>query len=155
MLRFLSPLIGAFAALSVFAVAAPARAQDDLVRVESAYPAAQTLDRLSAAVEKAGATVFARIDHANGAESIGETLAPTQVLIFGNPKIGTAPIAAARTAGLDLPLRVLAYEDAEGKSWLVYRDPAAFAAAHSLPADHPNVKMMAGALGKLTAAAAR
>lgn len=130
-------------------LASPVRAAEDLVKLKSPHSAAETLDRLAAAVEKAGAKVFARIDHAKGADSIGEKLEPTQVLVFGNPKIGTAPIAASRTAGLDLPMRVLAYEEG-GQTFLVYRSPAAFAAAHGLPKDHPNVKKMTGALGKLT-----
>jgi uncharacterized protein (DUF302 family) len=128
---------------------APVHAADDLIKIESKHDVATTLDRLEAALGKAGATVFARIDHAKGAAGVGVDMAPNQALIFGNPKIGSEPIAASPTAGLDLPLRVVAFE-ADGKTWLVYRDPASFAAAHGLPADHPKVKMMTGALGKLT-----
>lgn len=130
----------------------PAHAAGDLIKLESKHNVATTLDRLETALGNAGATVFARIDHAKGAAGVGVDMAPNQALIFGNPKIGSEPIAASPTAGLDLPLRVVAYE-ADGKTWLVYRDPAAFAAAHGLPADHPKVQMMTGALKKLTGVA--
>ena len=125
----------------------------DLIKVESAHDVGTTLDRLSAAVEGAGAKVFARIEHAKGAQSVGMDLAPSATLIFGNPKLGTPAMQAGITMGLDLPLRVLAYE-ADGKTWLVYHDPADVAALHGLPADHPTVAKMQGALGKLTGKAA-
>lgn len=125
----------------------------DMIRVESAHDVATTLDRLSAAVEGAGAKVFARIEHAKGADSVGMELAPMAALIFGNPKLGTPALQAAPTMGADLPLRVLAYEDG-GKTWLVYHDPADVAALHGLPADHPVIAKMTGALGKLTGKAA-
>ena len=135
-------------------IAAPsALADDGLIRVESKHGAVATIDRLVSVLEKAGATIFARIDHAKGAAGVGVEMAPNQALIFGNPKIGSEPIVASPTAGLDLPLRVVAY-DQDGKTWLVYRDPAAFAAAHGLPADHPKIVMMSGVLKKVTGKAA-
>ena len=120
---------------------------------DSPHSVSDTLDRLSAAIEGAGATVFARIDHAKGAEMIGENLRPTSVLIFGNPKMGTPVMMAEQTAGIDLPLRVLAYEDEGGQTKLLWHDPADLAAAYGLPADHPVLAAMTGALGKLTDAA--
>lgn len=146
-------LISAVVAAAMIVAAPLAQAAGELIKLESKHDAATTLDRLEAAIGKAGATVFARIDHAKGAAGVGVEMAPNQALIFGNPKIGSEPIAASPTAGLDLPLRVVAYE-ADGKTWLVYRDPAAFAATHGLPADHPKIKMMTGALNKLTKKAA-
>lgn len=147
------PAIFAAAVAAVLLLAAPvAHAGGELIKLESKHDVATTLDRLEAALGKAGATVFARIDHAKGAEGVGVEMAPNQALIFGNPKIGSEPIAASPTAGLDLPLRVVAYE-ADGKTWLVYRDPKVFAATHGLPGDHPKVKMMTGALKKLTGVA--
>jgi uncharacterized protein (DUF302 family) len=149
---FIPTVFAAVIAVALLAAAPVAQAAGDLIKLESKHDVATTLDRLEAALGKAGATVFARVDHAKGAEGVGVAMAPNQALIFGNPKIGSEPIAASPTAGLDLPLRVVAYE-ADGKTWLVYRDPTAFAAAHGLPADHPKVKMMTGALKKLTGVA--
>lgn len=148
----LPALCAAVFAAALILASPVAQAADDLIKLESKHDVATTLDRLEAALGKAGATVFARIDHAKGAAGVGVDMAPNQALIFGNPKIGSEPIAASPTAGLDLPLRVVAYE-ADGKTWLVYRDPAVFAATHDLPTDHPKVKMMTGALKKLTAKA--
>jgi uncharacterized protein (DUF302 family) len=141
-------LAGAAAAVLV-ATAAPAA---DLVRVESPHGVAETVDRLAAAAEKAGATVFARVDHGAGAERVDQPIGASELLIFGNPALGTPVMAEAPTAGLDLPLRVLAHEG-PGGTVLVYRDPAALAEAHGLAPDHPAIGNMTAALAKLTAAA--
>ncbi|MEM7497841.1 MAG: DUF302 domain-containing protein [Pseudomonadota bacterium] len=125
----------------------------ELVTVSSPHSVADTIDRLAAAVEKAGAKVFARVDHGAGGESVGQPIGASQLLIFGNPKLGTPVMASSPTAGLDLPIRVLAYDGPDG-TVIVYRDPKAMAAAHGLTAEHPSIGKMTGALGKLTAAAA-
>ena len=125
----------------------------DMIKKSSPHPVAATVDRLAAAVEKAGAKVFARIDHAGGAAKVGQELRPTQMLMFGNPKLGTPAIQGAQTMGLDLPLRVVVWEDEEGKTWLAYHDPADIAALHDLPTDAPVIAKMQGALGKLTSLA--
>ena len=122
----------------------------DLIRKISPHSVSVTIDRLAAAVEGAGAKVFARVDHAAGAESVGEELRPTQMLMFGNPKLGSPAMQAAQTSGLDLPLRVLAYADAEGVVHVVYHDPAELAAAHGIAPDAEVIAKMTGALGKLT-----
>nr|WP_184567252.1 DUF302 domain-containing protein [Sulfitobacter undariae] len=119
----------------------------------SPYSVAVTMDRLQAAVEGAGATVFARVDHAAGAKSVDMELRPTELLIFGNPKLGTPAIAQNQTVGLDLPLRVLAYADGEGVVHVTYHTPDTLAADHDLPTDAPYLPMMTGALDKLTAKA--
>lgn len=128
-------------------------AMADMIRVESAHDVGTTIDRLAEAVEGAGAKIFARIEHAKGAASVDMELAPSTALIFGNPKLGTPALQAAPTMGVDLPLRVLAYQDGD-KVILVYHDPADVAALHGLPADHPVIARMTGALAKLTAKAA-
>ena len=109
-----------------------------------------TIDRLVAAVEGAGATVFARVDHAKGAADNGLELRPTQLLMFGNPKLGNAAMQAAQTSGLDLPMRVVAYQDANGQVLVAYHPPSDLADDHGIPADAEVLKKMAGALDKLT-----
>lgn len=141
----------AAAALALTVASAPAHAE--MIAKTSPHSVADTMDRLEAAVTGAGATVFARIDHAAGAASIDAELRPTQLLIFGNPKLGTPAMQAGQTAGLDLPLRVLAYADAEGVVHVTYHAPTTLVAAHNLPADAPYIAMMTGALDKLTGAA--
>jgi len=126
----------------------------EMIVRKSSFGVEETIDRLAAAVEKAGATVFARVDHAKGAASVGTDLPPTQMLMFGNPKLGTPAMQAAATIGMDLPLRVVAYEDAADGVLLAYHAPADVAALHGIPADHPVIAKMTGALKKLTDAAA-
>jgi uncharacterized protein (DUF302 family) len=113
------------------------------------------MDALQAAVEGAGATVFARVDHAGGAESAGMDLAASQLLIFGNPKLGTPAMQDDALAGLFLPLKVLVYEDADGRVWLAYEDPEE--TLDDLPGisdDAGYIAKMRMALGKLTEKAA-
>lgn len=93
-----------------------------LVSVAAKVPVAEALDRLAAAVERRGITVFARIDHAAGARAAGLELPDEEVLIFGDPRAGTILMQADATIGIDLPLRVLAWDD-NGTTRLAYRDP--------------------------------
>ncbi|OBY28323.1 DUF302 domain-containing protein [Leisingera sp. JC1] len=141
-------LAGAIALASALPAAA------DLVAVPSQKPVGETMDALQAAVEGAGATVFARVDHAAGAQNAALELSPSQLLIFGNPKLGTPAMQADMRAGLYLPLKVLAYEDAGGQVWLTYEDPAEMLSGLDVPADAEFIAKMQGALGKLTAKAA-
>jgi len=101
-----------------------------LITIASAHGVKETVDRLAAEVKAKGLTVFARIDHAAGAQAVGMTLRPTELLIFGNAKGGTPLMQALETIGIDLPLKALAYEDAAGKVWLAYNDPAWLAERH-------------------------
>ncbi|MDD9716666.1 DUF302 domain-containing protein [Dinoroseobacter sp. PD6] len=144
-----SPLPLAALVLSALPLAASA----EMIEKASPHTVAQTLDRLEAAVTGAGATIFARIDHAGGAAKIGAELRPTEVLIFGNPALGTPAMQDAQTAGLDLPLRVLAYRDADGRVRVAYHAPADLVATHGLPADAAYLAKMTGALEALTAKA--
>jgi uncharacterized protein (DUF302 family) len=82
------------------------------------------MDRLAAAVADRGITIFARIDHAAAASTVGMALRPMEVLIFGNPRAGTPLMQIAPTLGIDLPLKALVWRDDEGKTWLAYNDPA-------------------------------
>ncbi len=133
------------------AMASPAAAE--LIDKVSPHSVAVTMDRLVSAVEGAGATVFARVDHAAGAAKVEMDLRPTQLLIFGNPKLGTPAMLDGQTAGLDLPLRVLAYADGEGVVHVTYHAPASLGKTHGLPADAKYLAMMTGALDKLTSKA--
>jgi uncharacterized protein (DUF302 family) len=127
----------------------------EIVKVKASGDVPATMDALVAAVEGAGATVFARIDHAGGAMKAGMELAPEQLLLFGNPKLGTPAMQDDPLAGLHLPLRVLVYQDAEGQVWLAYEDPGkALPELGGISEDAGYLAKMRGALGKLTAKAA-
>ena len=103
---------------------------DGLISVPSMRGVKDAIDRLERDVKTKGMTVFARVDHAAGAKEAGLALRPTELLIFGNAKAGTPLMQAHQTIGVDLPLKVLAWEDAAGKVWLSYNDPAWLAARH-------------------------
>lgn len=135
----------------ILGAAMPATA--DLVTVTTQKSVAEAADALQAAVEGAGATVFARVDHQAGAASVDMEMPAAQVLIFGNPKLGTPAMQADLRAALFLPLKVAIYE-AEGGAVLTYEDPAEMFEGLDIPADAQFIKMMQGALGKLTGAAA-
>jgi len=100
--------------------------------IASRHAVKATIDRLQSAVKGKGLSIFARIDHAAGATSVGLPLRPTELLIFGNARGGTPLIAAAADNRIDLPLKALAWEDAAGKTWLSYNDPAWLAARHGV-----------------------
>lgn len=152
----MSRLIAVLLMLVALPAAADSMSPDaGLVTKKSAHPVGATLDRLEAIVREKGFTVFARIDHAAGAAKVGKELRPTQLLIFGNPKVGTALMSSSQSAGLDLPIRVAAWEDAQGQVWLGYTAPAALAARHGIRDRDPVVEKMTGALDKLTGAAAK
>ena len=126
------------------AVAGSGAAAAEIVTVPAQGSVAEVMNRLVVAVEGAGALVFARVDHAGAAAIVGERLAPMELLVFGNPKLGTPALQDAPLAGLMLPLRVLAYEG-----------PGAMLAGVGGQADAPHVAQIAAALERLTAAAAR
>ena len=107
-------------------------AAQGLTTIRSNFGPKETIDRLEAAVEAKGMTVFARIDHAAGAASVGLPLRPTEVLIFGNARGGTPLMQSVQTIGIDLPLKALVWLDASGQTWLSYNDPAFLAQRHGL-----------------------
>lgn len=126
---------------------------DGMIRFPSVFGPAETMDRLEAEVRGRGMTVFARIDHAGGAEKAGLALRPTQVLVFGNAKGGTPLMQARQEVALDLPLKVLVYQDDDGKVWLAYNDPRWLARRYGLPDGvAPNIAGLAGGLDAITKA---
>jgi uncharacterized protein (DUF302 family) len=128
---------------------------EGLSTVRSAWSVPDTIARIEAAVVARGAQVFARIDHAGGAAQVGLALRPTMLLIFGHPKGGTPLMQAQQTAGLDLPLRALAWEDAQGRVWLTYNAIPWLARRHGLgPETDAAVSALAAAQEGIIGAAA-
>ena len=121
-------------------------AAEGLISQKSHYEPTETMRRLEAAVSRRGLTIFARVDDAAGAASVDLSLRPTDLLIFGNAKGGTPVMQAAQTAGIDLPLKALVWQDADGITWLSYNDPAWIAARH---AAGPDAKAAVEAMSKL------
>ncbi|MER8765106.1 MULTISPECIES: DUF302 domain-containing protein [unclassified Mesorhizobium] len=130
-------------------------AKNGLITVQSRFGVAETIDRLVGTVERAGLLVFARIDHAAGARIVEASLRPTQLLIFGNPKGGTPLMQDRQLAGIDLPVKALAWEDKQGKVWLSYNDAHWLAERHGLgDASRNAVAAIAAGMDKVIAAAA-
>jgi len=128
-------------------------ADDGMVTMKSPYSVDETLDRFEKVVTGKGMTVFARVDHTKGAASVDLELRPTQLLIFGNPKIGTLLMQSNQTAAIDLPLKLLAWQDADGQVWIAYNDPGYLVQRHNITDRDPVVAKMRKALGNFTAAA--
>lgn len=137
---------------TVAAISSATPAVAELVRKPSPYPVAETVERLEATVKQRGLTVFARIDHAAAAKSIGQELRPTVLVIFGGPAAGTPLMQAEQTLGLSLPLKALVWQDASGAVWLGHDAVAAMAAERGLK-DHPAIARVAGALEAIAGAA--
>lgn len=134
---------------------APAHAGGLMVVKQSPYSVTKTLDRLTAIMQKKGITIFARIDHGAGAKGVGLELKATELLIFGNPKLGAPLMQAKREIGVDLPLKALAWQDDAGKVWLGYTAPGALKARHGVSGRDEVFKKMTGVLDKLTNAAVK
>ena len=136
----------------LLSIASLASAADGLIALKSPHTAAVTMNRLEDIAKQRGLTVFARIDHAAGAAKVGKTLRPTEVLIFGNPQGGTPLMECAQSAGIDLPLKALVWEDASAQVWIGYNDPAYLAQRHGV-AQCPVVENLTKALSSLAGAA--
>ncbi len=145
-------LLGLLMALGL-AMVASINADTGLVNVASQYSVAETADRYVAAAKQAGLKIFNRIDHAAGAAKVGQRLRPTQLIIFGSPKVGTALMTSDQRIGIDLPLKALAWQDAEGNVWLSYNSPDALLGRFKIEDRVEVKKKITGALGKLARAA--
>ena len=130
-------------------------ANSGLVSLESRFSVAETIDRLAEIATGAGLRVFARIDHAAGAHEVGASLRPTELLIFGHPKGGTPLMQDRQLAGIDLPIKALAWEDEQGKVWLSYNDAHWLAERHDLgDVSRDAVAAIAAGMKKVIVAAA-
>ncbi len=120
----------------------PAQQAKGMVHYASRFGVAETLDRLTALLESKGVRIFARIDHAAAAAEVGLDMRPTEVLVFGNPKLGTLVMQAVPTLAIDLPFKALAWEDDQGRTWLSCNTAGYLAARHH--ADAETVQPLAG-----------
>ena len=124
-----------------------------MIRIKSNHDVTTTINNLETVLKKKGMTIFKRVDHAAGAEKAGLKLRPTELLIFGNPKVGTPLMLCSQTAALDLPQKALAYEDENGQVWLAYNDPAYMAKRHNTKDCDKPVQKVTQALANFTRAA--
>jgi len=104
-----------------------------IIDARSQHSVEQTVERLTAVLHAKGVTLFALVDHSGEAAKIGMTMPPTKLLIFGNPKAGTPLMLAAPSVAIDLPLKILVWEDAQGRAWLSYNSAAYLKERHGVP----------------------
>lgn len=138
-----------------FLVSTPATADamadaNGMISKKSHFSVKETLDKLEAVLKKKGIGVALRWSHDAKAKGVGIPLRPTELLIFGNPKLGSHMFTANQTAGIDLPLKALAWKDESGQVWLTYNDPAYIVKRHNIKNRSKIKAKMTGALNKLT-----
>ena len=123
--------------------------ENGLIHLPSKHSVEDTLQRLEELLKQKGVALFARIDHSGEAAKVGLEMRPTKLLIFGSPKAGTPLMQAAPTVAFDLPLKALFWQDADGKVWLTYNNPAYLQQRHGIPAELlPNIAAVAGLFAK-------
>lgn len=138
----------AFALVAAFMVGTAAAA--DMVVKKSAFDVKTTLDRMESALKEKGITIVARWDHAAAAEKADMKLRPTEVLIFGNPQLGTPLMQSNQKVGVALPLKVLAWQDEKGQTWLGYVAPQTLAKRYNIRDQKAVIEKMSKALQQFT-----
>ncbi len=126
------------------------QAAEGLINKTSSYSVQKTMDRFEKIVKDKGFNVIARVNHTAAAKKSGSTLRPTELLIFGNPKLGTQLMQSNQTIGIDLPLKVLIWEDDKGVVTLSYNDPAWLQKRHGITDRNKAFAKMTGALNKFS-----
>lgn len=118
----------------------------------SAHSVDETVEKLEGILQAKGVKLFALVDHSGEAEKAGMKMLPTKLLIFGSPKAGTPLMLAAPSIAIDLPLKILVWEDSQGKVWISYNSPAYLQQRHGLPADLiQNITVVESLAGKVSA----
>src|ERR1700735_3713419 len=121
--------------------------EEGIIKIPSHHSVDETVDKLKAILKSKGVTLFALIDHSGEAEKVGMKMPPTKLLIFGSPKAGTPVMLAAPSLAIDLPLKILVWEDSQGKGWVSYNSPEYLRERHGVPLDLLQSIAAAGTLG--------
>lgn len=132
-----------------------AQADNGLISVKSAFDVNTTADRLEQALTEKGMTIFTRVRHSDAAEKVGIPVRPTQLLIFGNPKVGSPLIACAQSVAIDLPQKALISEDENNQVWLTYNDPQYLAQRHGISGCEESLGKVEKALANFASHATR
>lgn len=137
-----------------FFISGYGNATNSLTSIESEFSSVETANRFVAILESKGLTLFARIDHQRNAESVNLKLRETEVIIFGNPKIGTLLMQCSQEVAIDLPQKVLIWTDNENKVWVSYNNPEYIKERHGLKGCDKVINKVSSVLKLLTSAAA-
>jgi uncharacterized protein (DUF302 family) len=124
-------------------------AENGTISVKSAYDVKTTADRLEQELHNKGMTIFTRINHAEDAERVGKQLPPTELIIFGNPNVGTPLMQCSQSIAIDLPQKALIWKSKDGQVWYTYNDPGYLAKRHHLSNCKDVLERIRGSLGKL------
>jgi len=118
--------------IALFILASQVYADNGIISVKSSHDVKATADRLENMLKQKGMTVFIRINHAEGAQKVGIKLRPTELVVFGNPKVGAPLMQCSQSTAIDLPQKALVWEDSEGQVWLSYNDPNYLVMRHGI-----------------------
>jgi uncharacterized protein (DUF302 family) len=132
-MRHWRPALIFAASILLASEALPMQKEEGIVKIPSHHSVNETVDKLKTILKSKGVALFALVDHSGEAEKVGLNMPPTKLLIFGNPKGGTPLMLAAPSAAIDLPLKILVAEDAQGKVWISYNSPDYLKERHGLP----------------------
>jgi uncharacterized protein (DUF302 family) len=133
--------------VAIFFFASVTHADNGIISIKSSHDVKTTADRLESKLREKGMTVFMRINHAEGAQKVGKKLRPTELVIFGNPKVGTPLMQCGQSVAIDLPQKALIWQDETGQVWLSYNDPKYLASRHSITECSEVIKKIEKALG--------
>jgi uncharacterized protein (DUF302 family) len=142
-----------FTIIAVLLLTTSVYADSGLISVKSAHDVKTTADRLEGMLKQKGMKVFIRINHAQGAQKIGKELRPTELIVFGNPKVGTPLMQCAQSVAIDLPQKALIWQDAQGQVWLSYNDPNYLVERHQITGCDEVINKVGKALGNFAKAA--
>ena len=142
-----------FTALFILSIAIPLQAADGVINVESSFKVKETADKMERILSEKGMTVFNRIKHSEGAAKVGIELRDTELIIFGNPKVGSPLMKCQQTVALDLPQKALIWEDGNAKVWISYNDPRYLEKRHNIEGCEEVISKVEKALAGITKAA--
>lgn len=141
-------------AMSILLFAIPVMAADGMVNVPSDFNVSETADRLENVLTQKGMTVFNRIKHSEGAARVGIELRDTELIVFGNPKVGSPLMKCQQTVAIDLPQKALIWKDENSKVWISYNNPSYLVKRHDLAGCDQVLAKVTKALSGMTKAAA-
>ena len=133
--------------MAIFFFASVTYADNGIISIKSSHDVKTTVDRLENKLREKGMSVFIRINHAEMAQKVGKKLRPTELIVFGNPKVGTPLMQCGQSVGIDLPQKALIWQDEGGQVWLSYNDPKYLANRHSIKKCSEVIKKIEKALG--------
>ena len=141
-------------ALSILLIAIPVAATEGVVTIPSTFSVEETADRMENVLNKKGMTIFNRIKHSEGAAKISIELRKTELILFGNPKVGSPLMKCQQSVAIDLPQKALIWEDADAKVWISYNDPGYLQKRHSIAGCEEVISKIKKALAGIAKSAA-